>query len=714
MSLAITEDHRALTEVARSFLAKADARGAARALLDAEQETLPPFWSELKSLGWFGLHLPEERGGEGYGLPELAIVVEALASAVAPGPFLPTVLASAVLAIADAEPELVATLATGERTAGVGFGGSLRLDGSSVHGDAGPVLGAGLADVLLLPVGDDVVVVERSASGVSVKAGRDLDPTRRFPGVRLDGAPAVVLPGARPVLVRVARVLAAAEAAGIASACTEMAVAYAKEREQFGRTIGSFQAVKHLCADMLVEAEMATAAAWDAARCDPADPASELACAVAAARALPAAVENAQDNIQVHGGIGFTWEHDAGIYLRRANSLASLVGALGDVELEISALVAGGAVRRYSIDLPPEAEQYRAEAAAVAAEVAGLEPDRQRAKLAETGYFVPHWPKPWGRGADAAEQLVIEEEFADVKLPGMGITAWNVLTIIQAGTPEQAQRWVPAALAGEEQWCQLFSEPSAGSDAAAIKTKGVRTEGGWIVTGQKVWTSNARACRWGFATVRTDSSGPKHSGVTMMAIDLESQGVEVRPLREITGDALFNEVFLDEVFVPDDDVVGEVGQGWGVARTVLGNERVSIGGGSGSGESLLGFGAAQLVPLIERRAPGDTGHLRTAGGLIAEEQCQRLLNLRQAVRAVQGSGPGPEGNITKLVNGEHIQRVTEFALKVAGPAAITDDRTLTRAYLYGRCYTIAGGTTEIVRNQIAERILKLPRDPLLK
>jgi alkylation response protein AidB-like acyl-CoA dehydrogenase len=200
----------------------------------------------------------------------------------------------------------------------------------------------------------------------------------------------------------------------------------------------------------------------------------------------------------------------------------------------------------------------------------------------------------------------------------------------------------------------------------------------------------------------------------MMAIDLESQGVDVRPLREITGDALFNEVFLDEVFVPDDDVVGEVGQGWAVARTVLGNERVSIGGGSGSGESLLGFGAADLIPLIERRTPGDAGHLRTAGALIAEEHCQRLLNLRQAVRAVQGAGPGPEGNITKLVNGEHIQRVTEFALKVAGPTAITDDRSLTRAYLYGRCYTIAGGTTEIVRNQIAERILKLPRDPLLK
>jgi alkylation response protein AidB-like acyl-CoA dehydrogenase len=718
MSLAITEDHRALTDVARSFLAKHDARAAARAQLNSDTESLPSFWSELAGLGWLGLHIPEDRGGEGYGLPELSLVLEALAGAVAPGPFLPTVLASALINVLGADPELATGLADGTRTAGVGFGGSLRLDGSTVEGNAGPVLGAGLADVLLLVVDADVVVVESAADGVTLGDSTDLDPTRRSPRVALAGAPATVLAGARPVLTRLARTLAAAEAAGLATACTEMAVAYAKEREQFGRTIGSFQAVKHLCANMLVEAEMATAAAWDAARCDPAgkdNPASDLACAVAAARALPAAVRNAQANIQVHGGIGFTWEHDAGIYLRRANVLAALVGALGDADLEVAALVKAGAVRKYTIDLPPEAEQYRAEAAAMAAEVRGLKPHEQRARLAESGYFMPHWPKPWGRDAGAAEQLVIEQEFAGIKAPPLGITAWNILTIIQAGTPEQAQRWVPPALTGQEQWCQLFSEPSAGSDAAAIKTRGVRTEGGWVVTGQKVWTTNAKACRWGFATVRTDASGPKHTGVTMMAIDLGSEGVEVRPLREITGDALFNEVFFDEVFVPDDDVVGAVGQGWAVARNVLGNERVSIGGGGGSGGSLIGLQASDLLGMIERYAPGDAGHLRAAGELIADQQCQRLLNLRQAARAVLGGEPGPEGNITKLLVGQQLQRVTELGVKLAGPDAVAAKNDwVARAYLYSRCLTIAGGTTEIVRNQIAERILKLPRDPLAK
>jgi len=721
VSLAISDDHRELADVARSFLTKAAARGAARAQMETP-ERLPPFWSDLSGLGWLGLHLPESCGGEGYGLPELALILEALGAEAAPGPFLPTVLASAVLADVGDQEKIVAELAGGERTAGVGFGGRLRANNGIATGEAGPVLGAGLADVLLLPVGDDLALVDTSGEGVTIAADYEadgqLDPTRRAPRVTLDNAAVTILVGSRPILVRLARIMASAEAAGIATACTEMAVAYAKEREQFGRTIGSFQAVKHLCADMTAAAETATAAAWDAARQDPTAAASDLACAVAALVALPAATRNAQRNIQVHGGIGFTWEHDAGIYLRRANALAALIGALGDAAHEVAALVADGSTRHYGIDLPPEAEGYRAAAAAVAAEVRSLDGHQARRRLAESGYLMPHWPKPWGRAADATEQLVIEEEFAGLELPNLGITAWNILTIIQAGTEEQARRWVPAALAGDEQWCQLFSEPGAGSDAAAITTRGVRADDGWIVTGQKVWTSNARACRWGFATVRTDASGPKHAGVTMMAIDLRADGVEVRPLRELTGDAVFNEVFLDEVFVPDSDVVGEVGQGWGVARAVLGNERVSIGGGGGTG-TLRAFTAAGLLPLIAAHAPGDTGHLRTAGRLLADEQCVALLNVRQAARAVQGSGPGPEGNITKLLAAHHIQQVTEFALALAGPEAVDrhtaeDDLDWTRAYLYARCMTIAGGTTEITRNQIAERILKLPRDPLTR
>ncbi|MBO0875166.1 MAG: acyl-CoA dehydrogenase, partial [Pseudonocardia sp.] len=219
----------------------------------------------------------------------------------------------------------------------------------------------------------------------------------------------------------------------------------------------------------------------------------------------------------------------------------------------------------------------------------------------------------------------------------------------------------------------------------------------------------AQFSRYGFATVRTDSSGPKHSGITMMAIDLSAPGVTVRPLRELTGSSLFNEVFFDDVFVPDTDVVGPVGQGWTVARATLGNERVSLGGGGG----LIGMTAADLVPTVlahPRRARFEP----ELAELLAEGQAKRLLGVRQAARAVTGAGPGPEGNLAKLLSAEHDQRVADLARRLAGTDTLVGRaERATWAYLWSRCLTIAGGTSEIVRNQIAERILGLPRDPLV-
>ena len=213
---------------------------------------------------------------------------------------------------------------------------------------------------------------------------------------------------------------------------------------------------------------------------------------------------------------------------------------------------------------------------------------------------MPHWPKPWGRGADVLEQLVIEEEFTGVERPDMGITGWVTLTIAQAGTDDQRERWVEPVLRGQVMWCQLFSEPGAGSDAAAVRTAAKKVDGGWRVTGQKVWTSLAQYCQWGLATVRTDPDAPKHAGVTMMAIDMNAPGVKVNPLRGITGDSHFNEVFFDDVFVPDDDVVGDVNRGWLVARATLGNERISIGGGSGGA---FGFSPDRSRQAARRARP---------------------------------------------------------------------------------------------------------------
>jgi alkylation response protein AidB-like acyl-CoA dehydrogenase len=583
-----------------------------------------------------------------------------------------------------------------------------------VTGEAPAVLGAPDAALLVLVAGADVAIVDAAADGVTVTALDSLDPTRSIGSVALREVTVAqdrVLRGAARNARTVFRTLAAAEAVGVSWATLEMAVEYAKVREQFGRTIGTFQAVKHHAANMLVSAEVATAATWDAARADDLDSAWFPA-AAAAGLAIRAQVFNAQNNIQLHGGIGFTWEHDAHLYLRRARTLAALMADGADPLVDVVDGHRTGQAHGASFTLPPEADGYRDQARAAAGRIRGLPADRQREALVESGYLVPHWPKPWGRGADVLEQLVIEEAFADVDRPDMGITGWVALTIAQAGTDDQRERWVEPVLRGQVMWCQLFSEPGAGSDAAAVRTSAKKVDGGWRVTGQKVWTSLAHLCQWGLATVRTDPEAPKHAGVTMMAIDMTAEGVSVNPLRGLTGDAHFNEVFFDDVFVPDEDVVGDVNKGWLVARATLGNERISIGGGSGAP---TGTTPDHLIKLLDSSPETAARYVLRAGEILAEIHTLRLLNLRRATRALAGAEPGPEGNVTKLLVAESGQRLTELAFELAGTAAVTEQATqLTRSYMGNRAMTIAGGTSEITRNTIAERILGLPRDPLLK
>jgi alkylation response protein AidB-like acyl-CoA dehydrogenase len=332
-----------------------------------------------------------------------------------------------------------------------------------------------------------------------------------------------------------------------------------------------------------------------------------------------------------------------------------------------------------------------------------------------TGYVMPNWPKPYGRAAGAVEQLVIEQEFksAGITRPAYGITGWVILTLIQHGTDDQIARWVQPALQQDVIWCQLFSEPDAGSDAAGIKTRARRVDGGWIVSGQKVWTSGAHRAGMGFATVRTDPDRPKHEGITMMVVDMHAPGVEVRPIKMPTGDSDFNEVYFNDVFVPDEDVVGPVDGGWTVARATLGNESVSIGGGQGGAVTPASTMLALLDAQPDRLAAG----AERIGCYSAQHRAMELLNMRSAHRAVTGGEPGPEGAITKLVlselGHEAAAILTELngsdAVYMDGPSAVSN-----ALVLFHRGMSIAGGTSEIKRNQIGERILGLPRDPLIR
>ncbi|NKZ10620.1 acyl-CoA dehydrogenase [Mycolicibacterium septicum DSM 44393] len=716
-ALAITEEHQDLADATFGQLKRLDSRAAARATLEKAGTYNSEIWSAGAELGWNGLAISEEYGGSGFGLPELAVVAEIAGRELCPGPFLPTVSASVVIdryAPDAVRAELLPGLADGTTVAALGLAGSVSIGADGLlGGQARAVLGAPDAHVLVLAAGDDLVVLDATADGITVTAQDSLDPTRSIGAVDLR-AVAVdesrILRGAAREARTVFRILGSAEAVGVSWAALDMAVEYAKVREQFGRTIGTFQAVKHHAANMLVDAEQTTAAVWDAARADNLEGA-RFAAAVAAAHAIRAQIFCAQTNVQLHGGIAFTWEHDAHLYLRRARTLAAVLGDGADPLIDVVDGQRSGQAHGASFALPEEAEQYRQDARDAAAAVHALSEDKRRDYLVDSGYLVPHWPKPWGRAANVLEQLVIEEEFTDVERADMGITGWVTLTIAQAGTEDQRERWVEPVLRGQVMWCQLFSEPGAGSDAAAVRTAAKKVDGGWRVTGQKVWTSLAQHCQWGLATVRTDPDAPKHAGVTMMAIDMKAPGVTVNPLRGLTGDAHFNEVFFDDVFVPDADVVGDVNKGWLVARATLGNERISIGGGSAAP---TGFDADELVALIDAD-PDGARYVRQAGEVIAVGHTLRLLNLRRVSRAIAGTEPGPEGNVTKLLVAEHSQHLTELGMDLVGTAGVTGETSkLTRAYLGNRAMTIAGGTSEITRNTIAERILGLPRDPLLK
>jgi 3-oxochol-4-en-24-oyl-CoA dehydrogenase len=723
LAFPITAEHRELGRVVRDFAVRHDLLSQARAALAGQAgELAGPPWppagldgglGAAAGLGWLGLHLPAELGGSGFGLAELAVVLEELGAVVSPAPFLIAVIGSAIVSAAgtsELKRELLPAAADGALVIGYGTANELSLRGQTVDGHVARVAGGVWAGQLVLAHGADLLVIPAAGEAVRRIPLTGLDPGLGLAAFELSGAPVTLLPGAAATALAVARILAGASAAGGARAALEMAAAYARVREQFGRTIGSFQAVKHLLADMLADSELATAAAWDAARAaDQGDSPgagdrAQLAGAVAATIALAAFQRNAERNIQVHGGIGFTWEHDAHLYLRRAVALAGLFGPEQTAPDDVARLAAAGIRPERAVNLPA-ASEFRQAARAFLATLTAAPAERHRELWAESGYLVPHWPRPWGRAASPVEQLVIEEELAGTTRPALGIGEWVVLSVSSHGTPEQLDRWIWPSLRGELTWCQLFSEPGAGSDAAAVATRAVRTAGGWRVRGQKVWTTNAHNCNRGLATVRTDPDAPKHKGITAMAIDLRAPGVEVRPLREITGDALFNEVFFDDVFVPDRDVVGQVNDGWAVARTTLGNERVSIGGGAGA--------ALDLLPALDRYAPSDPGLRREAGQLIAAELALSAVNLRRVTRAVAGAQPGPEGAVTKVILALHRQRVSELAMRVLGPAGIdgSDPRWAT-GYLFDRSMTIAGGTTEIGKNVIAERILGMPRDPL--
>lgn len=731
MSIAITPEHYELADSVRSLVARVAPSEVLHAALESPVENPPPYWQAAAEQGLQGVHLAESVGGQGFGILELAVVLAEFGYGAVPGPFVPSAIASALIAAHDPQAKVLAELATGAAIAAYALDSGLTAtrhgDVLVIRGEVRAVPAAAQASVLVLPVAiesrDEWVVLRNDQ--LEIEAVKSLDPLRPIAHVRanaVDVSDDALLSNLTMTTAHaLMSTLLSAEAVGVARWATDTASAYAKIREQFGRPIGQFQAIKHKCAEMIADTERATAAVWDAARAlDDAGESSsdvEFAAAVAATLAPATAQRCTQDCIQVHGGIGFTWEHDTNVYYRRALMLAACFGRGSEYPQRVVDTATTAGMRPVDIDLDPSTEKLRAQIRAEVAALKAMPREPRTVAIAEGGWVLPYLPKPWGRAASPVEQIIIAQEFTAgrVKRPQIAIATWIVPSIVAFGTDNQKQRLLPPTFRGDIFWCQLFSEPGAGSDLASLATKATRVDGGWRITGQKIWTTGAQYSQWGALLARTDPSAPKHNGITYFLLDMKSEGVQVKPLRELTGKEFFNTVYLDDVFVPDELVLGEVNRGWEVSRNTLTAERVSIGDSDSTFLPTLG----EFVDFVrDYRFEGQFDQVarHRAGQLIAEGHATKLLNLRSTLLTLAGGDPMAPAAISKLLSMRTGQGYAEFAVSSFGTdAVIGDTERLPGKWgeylLASRATTIYGGTSEVQLNIIAERLLGLPRDP---
>ncbi|WLP89417.1 acyl-CoA dehydrogenase [Gordonia sp. NB41Y] len=730
MTLATSPEQTAVCAAISAWSAKAGTADSARSHLDKPDDQWRGLFPQIADLGLFAAILPESDGGIGASFADVAAMVEQCGRELVPGPIVETVaLAVALSRIADPRrDELVAAVAEGAVPGVVpariraGRGAFAVVEGAV---DLGWVPGAADDAAILVPLAFDGGharwrIVPAGAGVREVTAEAVVDGAGPVSTVRLIGLAEddVIDCGAEGFDVLIRGVLSAGLAARQSGVCRwalDTAVDYAKVRTQFGVPIGSFQAIKHICADMLCRTEQVEAVAWDVARavddaiagdCENPAAGEQLALAAAAAEVLVADLPVAvtKDCVQVLGGIGFTFEHDAHLYLRSALAARSLLGQGAHARHATARDGIAGRRRQFEVDLSA-VEDRRADIRAQAEKIATAAESDRRGLLAVSGLLMPHWPAPHGLGADPALQLLIDAELdrVGVTRPDLVIGAWAIPTVLEHGTDGQRERFVAPTLLGDIVWCQLFSEPEAGSDLASLRTRATRVDGGWTLSGQKIWTSQAHNAQWGICLARTDADAPKHKGITYFLIDMSAPGIDIRPLRELTGKANFNEVFLDDVFVPDADVVGPIGGGWRLARTTLANERVAMGG-SGLGKEMDAL-LTQVAGLGRELTDAELGGV---GRLVADAHVGRVLDARAVIRRLAGHDPGALSSVRKLIGVAHRQSVPDFALDLLGVDGLTAG-PVAELVLQNRCLSIAGGTTQILRTAAAEHILGLPR-----
>ncbi len=729
-------------------------------------------WNEVVDMGWTGITFPEEVGGAGLRFSDQVFLFEELGRALYPGPYFSNFALAAPGIEHDAH--LTEQLISGEKTFTLAWAepGSDRL----INGDAAVLCRAEPAgadwqlfgtkvavpdaalvtNAVVLAQNQDgfgIYLIDLAGSGVTIVPIRGIDGTRREYEIVMDGVAATMLatPDQTPAILteisRRSRLAASFEALGIAERVLADIVQYASSREQFGKPIGAFQAVSGPLADCFVAIQLARALAdWAVQAYEQGDQAADMAIAAAKASACEAASKTVERAIQVAGAIGFTWEYHLHRFLRRSIWLecfegtsttlrAKVADALLDMKSPIKTveLLDSSAAGKFRADVREWIKQNLGNAGSGIDLISSLESYEERKRqwrvsMCETGNLVAHWPVEYGgKGLSDVYTAIFREEAIKahprVSHGDCGVDLVAPL-LMRYGTDSQRERFLEPIRMESEIWTQGFSEPNAGSDLAALQTRAVKDGPNWIVNGNKVWATYSPVADWIFVLARTDPEAKRHRGISCFLVDAKSPGIEIRPIRDISGEWEFGEIFFTDVQVPDSNMLGGVNEGWGVAVMTLAHERV-IESYEDIGE--LGFVFDRLLDgyrLMEGLAAESSATGSVGANPLVRDQIAKLWSQLQAVRLVQyrcvlalehSDTPPSESEIVKLVWSEVAQDVAKLGLELFATSNTNSTGMTNNAEywqwnnLVARSLTIYAGTSEIIKSVVAERVLGLPR-----
>ncbi|AWY40060.1 MULTISPECIES: acyl-CoA dehydrogenase [Pseudomonas] len=761
-----------LRQSADDFLTGSHSPSRLRGWIGRARPVESSLWHDIAALGWTGLLLPEALGGSGLGLREATVLCEVMGERLFAEPFVGCcVMPSLLLTQAENGPateQLAAWQVSGERLLALAWqeqAGQMdpdliecRVDQGRLSGRKVFVLGAEQQSVLLVSAlehGQPVIVavaanapgvrVEAFAAGIGAQYHVDFDQAPvLFEQALLRGQPAL---NALQLSLAGGRIALSAELAGQAAGCLQQTLDFVSQRVQFERPLGTFQSIQHRCVDLSIEQTLAKASLQHALTCHeqaPLTQASQAAISAAKARCAQAAILTGKQAVQLHGAMGFAEEVDIGLYLRAAMFGSAWLGAVWDHRRQFAKLTDENPIEatlapfEASSSSDPREwsdEEFRARLRVWLTE---FYPEHLRQNdrrpflrlrgddltgwlrlLNDHGWRAPAWPREYGgMGISFRKQLIYQQE---MERAGVGRIIDNGETqlgptIIKGGTEEQRARILPRILACDDMWCQGYSEPGAGSDLASLRTRADLDGDEFVVNGQKIWTTHAAECSHIYALVRTGKFEKKQQGISFLLIDLSAPGVSVRPIANIAGEDEFCEVFFDNVRVPASNLLGELHQGWSLAKALLGHERIWLGSAAMAGSALELAG--RLV--TELGLANDRGVLDRLACLQADLHDYRLFYAQICDRIAEADEqPGPEVSMLKVYISELLQRITEFCAEIAGDfGGIVGDvqigSLLTDLHwplMMARPVSIYAGANEVQRDILAKAVLKLPSAP---